>query len=249
MISATVLTKNSAKHLPEVLEALKPFDEVLVFDNGSKDNTIAIAKSFSNCRVVEGTFTGFGPTHNTASNHAKHSWIFSVDSDEVPSKELVEEILALPLDASCVYSCPRHNIFNGKWIHSCGWHPDRVFRLYNKEKTRFTDALVHETIETKGMKTAELKGYLKHYSYDSLSDFLSKMQSYSTLFAEQQAGKKKASPFSAIGHGMAAFFKSYVLKKGFTQGYEGFVISVYNGHTAFWKYMKLYEINSRRILR
>lgn len=249
MISATILTKNSAKYLPEVLSALKPLDEVLVYDNGSTDETISIARSFPNCRVVEGEFKGFGPTHNIASNHARNSWIFSVDSDEVPSKELVEEILQMQLDPACVYSCPRQNYFNGKWIYSCGWYPDRANRLYNKEKTRFTDALVHETVETKGMRTAELKGHLKHYSYDSLNDFLKKMQSYSSLFAEQQAGKKRSSPFSAIGHGMAAFFKCYVLKRGFTQGYEGFVISIYNGHTAFWKYMKLYEINARKTLR
>lgn len=249
MISVTILTKNSEKYLAEVLKALKPFDEVLLFDNGSTDQTLTIAESHPNCRIVKGHFIGFGPTHNEASSLAKHPWIFSVDSDEVPSEELVNEILNLSLDGDTVYTCPRQNYFNGKWIYSCGWYPDRALRLYDKRRTRFTDALVHETIETKGMKIVELKGHLKHYSYESLNDFLPKMQSYSSLFAVQKAGQKKSSPLSALGHGLAAFFKSYLLKRGFMQGYEGFAISAYNGQTAFWKYLKLYEINARKILR
>ena len=95
------------------------------------------------------------------------------------------------------------------------------------------------------MKRIEMEGSLKHYSYASISDFLTKMQSYSTLFALQNQGRKSSSPIKAILHGMFAFWKSYVLKRGFLGGYEGFVISAYNGHTAFYKYLKLYEANQK----
>lgn len=245
MISVTVLTKNSAKHLEEVLSALRSFDEVLIFDNGSSDESLQIAAQFKNVRIEKGTFDGFGPTHNKASRLAKHDWIFSVDSDEVPTAALVEEIVSRDLDARCVYSIPRHNEFNGKWIRWCGWSPDRVIRIYNKTATKFTDAMVHEGVQCEGMEVVELKEPLRHYSYDTIADFLTKMQSYSTLFAKQHAGKRSSSPLKAVGHAFYTFWKCYLFKRGFMGGYEGFLISAYNAHTAFYKYLKLYEANQR----
>lgn len=244
-ISVTILTKNSQKYLTQVLDSLRAFDEVLIFDNGSTDDTLEIARGYPNVRIVEGSFEGFGPTHNKASNLAKYDWILSIDSDEIVTSEMVEEISRITLQDHAVYSFPRHNYFNGKWIQWCGWYPDRQYRLYNRTITRFSDAQVHEAILVEGMSPISLKGPLIHYSYDTIADFLSKMQSYSTLFAEQNRHKKTSSPIKAILHGLFAFIKSYVIKRGFMGGYEGFVISTYNGHTAFYKYLKLYEVNRK----
>ncbi len=245
MISVTILTKNSQKYLNEVLAALTAFDEVLIYDNGSTDDTLEIAKTYPNVSIHRGDFLGFGPTHNKASGLARHEWILSIDSDEVVTPEMAQEILSTPLDKQCVYSFPRHNYYNGKWIRWCGWYPDRQYKLYNKSQTQFTDAQVHEAIITQGMRCVGMQQPLRHYSYDSHANFLSKMQSYSTLFAQQYQGKKNASLGAAIFHGLGAFFKAYILKRGFLGGYEGFVISVYNGNTAFYKYLKLYEANQR----
>ena len=249
MISVTILTKNSAKYLREVLQALQFFDEVLVFDNGSSDCTLDIAKEFSNVTLLTGSFDGFGPTHNKASSLAKHDWILSIDSDEVVTPEMAKEILSTDLSEDSVYSFPRHNYFNGRWIRWCGWYPDRQTRLYNRARTRFTDAQVHEAVITEGMKQVRLNSPLVHYSYEKISDFLNKMQSYSSLFAIQNCGKKSSSPLKAIAHGSFAFFKSYIIKRGILGGYEGFVISAYNGHTAFYKYLKLYEANQAKKTR
>lgn len=243
MISVTILTKNSQKYIAEVLSALKNFDEVVVYDTGSSDKTLEIAKKFHNVSIHEAPFIGFGPTHNLASAVAKNDWILSIDSDEIVPDELSKEILSLNPSKKCVYSFPRHNYFNGKFIKWCGWYPDRQYRLYNRRETRFSDAQVHEAVIVKNMQVVCLKSPLNHYSYGNLSDFLSKMQSYSTLFAAQNYGKVRSSPLKAILHGWFSFFKSYILKRGFLGGYEGFVISVYNGHTAFYKYLKLYEAN------
>jgi glycosyltransferase involved in cell wall biosynthesis len=245
MISVTILTKNSQKYLAEVLTALRSFDEVLIFDNGSTDKTLEIAKGFPNVSIHEGTFDGFGPTHNKASRLAKHEWILSIDSDEVVTNDLAKEIHHLSLNPDCVYCFPRHNYFNGKFIKWCGWYPDKQYRIYNRTKTRFTDAQVHEAVIVKDMQIVELKSPIIHYSYDSIADFLNKMQSYSRLFAEQNKGKKESSLLKALSHGWFSFFKSYVIKRGFLGGYEGFVISAYNGHTAFYKYLKLKEANEK----
>lgn len=244
-ISVTILTKNSQRYLKQVLDSLHDFSEVLIFDNGSTDHSLEIAKTYPNVQIVQGTFDGFGPTHNKASSHAKYDWILSIDSDELVSPEMAKEIANIPLNDNAVYSFPRHNYFNGKFIRWCGWYPDRQYRLYNRKKTQFTNAQVHESIIISNMKHVPLKNPIIHYSYDSISEFLSKMQSYSTLFAQQNKGKKSSSPLKALSHGMFSFIKSYIIKKGFMGGYEGFVISAYNAQTAFYKYLKLYEANEK----
>ena len=246
MISATLLSKNSERHLRQVLEALAPFDEVLLYDNGSTDKTLSLASAYPNVTLKQGPFLGFGPTHNEASRLARNNWIFSVDTDEIPSPELLQEILSLKLTRGHVYTASRHNVYRGRHIKGCGWHPDRVPRLYHRLDTRFTDAQVHERIITKNLDVVDLKSPLYHYSYDNISDFLTKMNRYSELFAQDNQGKP-SSPCKAILHGAAAFLKSYFLKRGFLDGYPGFIISVYNGHTAFYKYLKLYERNLNQI--
>ncbi len=243
MISVTILTKNSQAHLGEILDALQTFDEVVVYDTGSTDQTLEIARAYPNVSLYQQPFVGFGPTHNLASEKARNDWILSIDSDEVPTPELIQELQNESLDTQFVYSLPRNNYFNGKWIRWCGWYPESVVRLYHRKHTRFSDDQVHEGVVTDGMKIKTFKGALKHYSYDSIGQFLEKMQLYSELFAKQYVGRKRSSLSKAIGHGVFGFFKSYILKRGILGGYEGFVISLYNGHTAYYKYLKLREYN------
>lgn len=245
MISVTILTKNSERYLAEVLEALRTFDEVLVYDTGSSDGTMKIAHQFPNVRICQGSFEGFGPTHNQASALAKNDWILSIDSDEIVSPALVKEIVGLSLgvDADAVYSIPRNNYYNGKWIRWCGWYPDRQVKLYHRKRTRFSEAQVHEAIICDSLKLKKLQSPIRHYPYGNSADFLNKMQHYSELFAKQNQGKKKSSFMHAVSHGAFAFFKSYLLKRGFLGGVEGFYISLYNANTAFYKYMKLAEKN------
>lgn len=246
MISVTILTKNSAKFLKNVLESVAGFEEVLIFDNGSTDETLEIAGKFPNVRLAEGTFEGFGPTHNKASQLAKYDWILSIDSDEIVTPEMAQEIFSAELDPNAVYSFPRHNYFNGKWIRWCGWYPDRQIRLFNRKKTAFTNAQVHESIISQNCLHIKMGSPLRHFSYTCTSDFLDKMQSYSNLFAKQNQGKKSSSLFKGISHGLFSFFKSYFIKRGFMGGREGFIISIYNANTAFYKYLKLDEANRQK---
>ncbi len=245
MISVTILVKNGERYIKQVLEALKKFDEVILLDTGSTDRTIAIAQQYANVRVHSSAFMGFGPSHNFATAIAKHDWILSIDADEIASDELVEEVLSLTLSPETVYSVSRHNYFRGKFIRGCGWYPDRPVRLYNRTVTTFSDAMVHEAVIATGMRKITLKSPLFHYPYHSITEFLTKMQSYSSLFAEQYQGKRSSSLLKAIAHGLFAFFKSYLLKRGIFLGQEGFIISLYNAHTAYYKYLKLQELNNR----
>lgn len=249
-ISVTILTKNSSLTLDKTLDSLRNFDEVLVYDTGSTDNTLEIAHRYPNVRIVVGHFEGFGKTHNQASQLASHDWILSIDSDEYLSQEAVEEIRSLELNSNCIYQMSRYNLFNGKWIWSCSWHPDFQKRLYNRKKTSFSQSHVHESIELNALKLVSLKNPLYHESYRNIEEFLSKMNHYSTLFANQNLhSTKKASVPIAIAHSLFTFFKSYFLKRGFLQGYEGYLISSYNAHCAFYKYLKLYEMRQHLLKR
>ncbi len=243
MISATVLTKNSERYLEKVLRALERLDEVVIFDTGSTDRTKEIASSFPYVSWHSGVFTGFGPTHNHASSLAKNDWILSLDSDEIMTEELAQEIFSLTLDEKSVYSFWRKNFYRGKHIYGCGWCPDRVFRLYNRKTTRFSDDLVHEKVLTHGLQQVELRAPVLHYPFDSVSGFIKKIDVYSNLFAQQE--KRKGSIPKAFFHALWAFLKSYIIKKGFLLGSEGFEISWYNMNCAFYKYAKLAEKRSK----
>lgn len=243
-ISVTILAKNASKSLGKTLASLQDFEEVIVLDNGSTDDTLQIAESYANVRVFRSEFLGFGPLHNLASSYAQNDWIFSVDSDEVLSKELKEEIAALQQDNQKAYSVPRKNFYRGHHVKGCGWSPDRVVRLFNRTMFSFSNDHVHEKVVVPAESVVPLTNPLLHTPYNSVSDFLRKMQLYSDLFAEQSC--KSSSPFKAMTHAFMAFFKSYILKRGFLDGYAGFLISAYNGHTAFYKYLKLYEKNQAR---
>lgn len=245
-ISVTILTKDCGETLLQTLQALQGFSEVIVLDTGSSDDTLEIAGEFPNVNIYQDEFRGFGPMHNEATSLASHDWILSIDSDEVLTPELVREIETLQLDPNCVYSIQRDNYFNGKRIRCCaGWYPDPVVRLYHRKKTKFSNDAVHEKILTSGMKIISLKSSLKHTPYRTISDFLEKMQKYSTLFAEQNRGKKRSSFFKAVLHSISAFCKSYLFKRGIFGGKEGFIISLYNSQTAYYKYLKLAELNKK----
>lgn len=242
-ISVTILTKNSQRTLKDTLRSLEPFGEVIVYDMGSTDNTREIAKGFSNTKVVRGDFIGYGPSHNMATAATKNNWVLCINSDEVVTRELTRNLRNATLDTAAVYSFPRQNYFNDKWIKYCGWYPDRKIKLYNRLHTRFTHDKIHEEIITTGMRIVAFHSPIKHYPYASSADLLEKMQSYSSLYAEQNCGKKKASLFMAFGRGLFAFIRSYIVKMGFLEGFEGFVISAHSAYMTYFKYVKLHEAN------
>ena len=245
MISICILTKNAAQTLAKTLDSVQTFPEILLLDNGSTDDTLAIAERYPNVRIETSPFIGFGPLRNCAAKLAKNNWILALDSDEIISPLLAQELSELQLNPNCVYEIPRRNFYNGKWIRGCGWHPDRVIRIYHKIHTNYGNAQVHESVDTSNMKIVRLKHPLFHTPYRSTSDFLSKMQHYTTLFAEQNKGKKNASFGKALFHALFALFKSYLLRGGILDGKEGLIISIYNANTAFYKYLKLSETNKK----
>lgn len=247
-ISATVLVKNNERTLRKTLQALARFDEVLIYDNGSSDKSLEIAKSFPNVRVEQGPFLGFGKTYNLASKLAKNDWIVSIDSDEEATLKLVEEIHSLTLDPNTVWRIKRENTLFGKKVNFAGWADDYQVKLFNKKTTSFSNCEVHEKIDTKGLKVETLQGHLNHTPYLSFTDFEQKSAQYSSLFALQHKGKRTSSPCKAVLHALSTFFRCYILKKGIFGGFLGFFISYYNAQVCFYKYLKLWQSNLQKSL-
>lgn len=244
MISVCILAKNAEATLKATLDSVQTFPEVLLLDTGSTDATMQIAKQYPNVTIHQTHFTGFGELRNKIAAMAAHDWIFALDSDEIVSPPLLQEMAALPLASPAAYAMKRHNFYNGKRIKGCGWSPDKVARLYHRKHTRFSAAAVHESLET--ANPILLQSPLLHTPYRSTTEFLAKMQHYSTLFAEQYKGKRQSSFGKAVLHALFAFFRSYVMKRGIFDGKEGFIISLYNANTTFYKYLKLAEANQKQ---
>ena len=241
-ISCVLIVKDAQDTIKEVLKSLKDFDDVVVYLNNCTDKTEQITKEFSNTNIINGEFLGFGPTKNKASNYAKNNWILSLDADEILSDEFVSNLANIKLDNKNVYSILRINYYKNKQIKHC-WGDDTIVRIYNKTQTSFSLKKVHEKIISDKFNIVQIDGIVKHHTYLSITDFIIKLDRYSTIFAQDNKGKKKSSPLKAFFNGVFSFLKTYILKKGFLDGYAGLVIAFSHMATNFYKYIKLYELN------
>jgi len=245
-ISAIVLAKNNDNTIEKTLQSLQQFDDVVVYDNGSTDTTMTIARGLKNVNLVEGEFKGFGWAKNKAVSFAKHDWVIIIDSDEVVDAKLLETLQNKTLDAKKVYQLNFKAYYKDIQVKYCGWNNQKIKRLYNKTTTSYNMNDVHEDIISDGFEIEILDGSVEHYSYHSISQFIIKADHYSTLFAKNNAGKKSSSPTKAILNGIYSFIKTYFFKRGFLDGFVGLTIAFSHMVTNFYKYMKLYELNKEK---
>jgi glycosyltransferase involved in cell wall biosynthesis len=239
-ISAIMITRDAAATLAESLDSLAAFAEVVVFDNGSTDDTVEIAQRYRNVRVAQGEFTGFGPTKNQAAALAANDWVFVLDSDEIVSAALAESLGTVRLDdPACLYFVERHNYFMGRRVRHSGWGRDWLPRLYHRARHKHDDALVHEKVlPGPGSRRERLAGPLRHLAVRELGQFLRKVDRYSDLRSRED--RRVHGPFVTFLRAGWAFFRTYVLRLGFLDGWRGLVIAWSNANGVFFKYMKPY---------
>lgn len=241
-ISVVIITRNATATLRQTLDSVQGFDNVVIYDNGSSDDTLKIAENYTNVSLYEGDFLGFGPTKRHAVSLAKHDWILSLDADEALSPTLAESILAwvdnaTPNDLGKVL---RENWMMGRPVRHSGWGNDWLIRIFNRQCHNFNDAMVHESI-TPGQhsRVQRLSGTITHTAVTDLSQFLEKVNRYSSIRAD--SGKLKSYPVPVIfTKSLFAFFRTYLLQRGWLDGWRGLVIAVSNANGVFWKYMKSY---------
>jgi len=249
-LSVGILTFNSEKHIREVLESVRDIaDQIVVLDSGSEDRTLEIVKDFG-AEVHYRPFDNFVNQKNHLLSLCRGDWVLFLDDDEVVSEELsksIKEAVSGNSDFSG-YRVNRITNYLGRWIRHA-WNPDYQLRLAKKESCRWVGDMVHESLEVDG-KVGTLEGELLHYSYTSVSQHLKKIDLYSTLYAEGAYRRgKRFSLFKLLTSPAGSFFRRYVLKRGFLDGFEGFVLSVMASYYSFLKYLKLWEIEKRESSR
>lgn len=238
-ITVAIICKNEEKNIGSCLEAVRWADEIVVVDSGSTDGTLDIAHRFTERVHVHDDWQGFGPQRQVAERYASHDWILAVDSDEVVSPELADEI-RVAIDAATpdtVFRINRLTSFLGKFIRHSGWHPDRIVRLYNKSRYHYNDAYVHESVSCKGARVVDMKALLLHYQMDSLEQYIDKRNRYARDWADHQFARgKKTHVVEILSRSLFAFFRHYVIRLGVLDGYHGLLISIIQMQYTFNKY-------------
>ena len=244
-VSVIVITLNEADRLTATLQALQWAQEIIVVDAGSTDGTLAIAQQWAT-RVEHRDWSGFGAQKNHALSLASLPWVLSIDADERVTPELAQEIQAFVNqdgDGYLAANLPRLSRYCGRDIHHSGWWPDPVCRVFKRGHARFSDDLVHEKIISTG-PVWNFQGLLMHDSFQNLDQVLHKLNQYSREGAlNLQRKGKKSGLGKAIGHGLWAFFRTYVLRRGFLDGREGFILAVSNAEGTYYRYLKLMYLN------
>jgi glycosyltransferase involved in cell wall biosynthesis len=242
-ITAYILAFNQAEKIEAAVGSVLWADEVVVVDSFSTDGTAALATALG-ARVVNVEFRGFGDLRNRALEACTHDWIFSLDSDERCTEAVRDEILGLIEGAPAhdVYLVPRKSYMMGRWIKGSGWYPNyRQPQLFRKGAMRYTLEPVHEGYENLSRKPlGALKNAVWQFPFRNLEEVIDKMNRYSTLGVPKLAGKR-VSMASAFGHGLWSFIKHYVFKRGFIDGWAGFIIAFGNFEGTFYRYAKRYE--------
>jgi len=242
-ITAYILSYNEAEKIEAAVSTVLWADEVVVVDSYSTDRTAELATALG-ARVVQVEFKGFGDLRNKALEACTHEWIFSLDSDERCTEEVRDEILALinGNPAHDVYLVPRRSYMMGRWIKGSGWYPNfRQPQLFKKGAMRYTLEPVHEGYENlSGKPLGVLENAVWQFPFRNLEEVIKKMNRYSSLGVPKLEGKR-VTMASAFGHGLWSFIKHYFFKRGFLDGWAGFVIAFGNFEGTFYRYAKRYE--------
>ncbi len=238
-ISATIIAYNEERNIARAIESLRCVDEIVVVDSGSTDRTVELAQNLG-ARVIESPWPGYAKQKNFAAEQAANDWILSLDADESLSEALEAEIWQWKKrePERDAYTMPRMAQYLGRWIHHSGWYPDRKVRLYHRKKAYWEGEYVHESVKVTGT-VGEFESNLLHFTCDSLSEHLRRMDGYTTLAAEQMlAAGKRVTWGRLIFEPVWTFFSSYVLKLGFLDGVEGLAIANMAALYNFVKYAK-----------
>lgn len=245
-ISATIITLNEEENIAEALETLGWADEIIVVDSESTDRTVEIALRFTD-KVITQKWLGYAAQKNFATEQAGNDWVLNLDADERITPELQKQIETLKQSReveAAAFEMPRKVFYLGKWIKHSGWYPDYKIRLYNRTKGDWQGAYVHESVKVDGV-VKRLSGDILHYTVRNASEHHLRLDRYTTLAAQEAFETGKRASFARIAFSpVVTFIKSYLLKRGFLDGYQGFSIAWFAAHYVFMKYIKLWELQN-----
>ncbi|MGK0705694.1 glycosyltransferase family 2 protein [Yokenella regensburgei] len=245
-LSVVMIAKNSADLLPECLDSVQWADEIILLDSGSSDDTVALAQSRGVKVFEDRDWQGYGIQRQRAQAYATGDYVLMIDTDERVTPELktsLQQTLAAP-QPGAVYSIARRNYFLGRFMRHSGWYPDRVLRLYERERWQYNDKLVHESLECGNAQVIPLQGDLRHLTCRDFGAFQQKQLAYATAWAQERHQKgKKTSLAGIFGHTLGAFVKTLLIRGGILDGAQGWLLAVVNAQYTFNKYTELWALN------
>ncbi len=246
-VTATVITFNEERNLRDCLESVRWCDHLVVLDSGSTDRTVEIAREFTDL-VVVADWPGHVEQKNRAVDLAPTDWILSIDADERATPELRAEVervcAAEPAEAG--FSFPRRTWYLGRWIRHGGWYPDRKVRLFDRRRARWGGTNPHDHIEAQG-PTVPLVGDLLHYTYRDMTHHLKTIDFFTEIAAREKDRRGDRLPLiGMLTRPPARFLRMYFLKRGYRDGFAGFVVAGLGAFYVFLKYAKLWERRTQR---
>jgi len=244
-ISVVIITYNEQDNIERCIQSVKSLaDEIVVVDSFSTDNTEEICSNLG-VKFYKHAFEGYREQKNYALKLAQSDYILSLDGDEALSEELCKSIQNVKnrweYDA---YYSNRLSNYCGQWIKHSNWYPDKKIRLFDRRKGRWGGYNLHETVQMdKDAIVSFLNGDILHWVHKTYDEHIEKANQFSTIGAiEYYNAGRKSIFFSAPYHMIWRFFKAYFLRKGFLDGFNGFVICSISAFTSFLKYVKLRQL-------
>lgn len=243
-ISVCLIASNEARRIRGTLESVAVWagEIVVVLNDDVNDGTDQIAESFG-AKVFREPWKGFGAQKNSAAAKCTQPWLLNLDADEVVSPDLQKEIAfaVSRADTSYVaYEFPRCTFFCGRWIRHGDWYPDRVLRLWRRGTARWSEGL-HERLEVKG-RIGRLYHDLLHHSMESLDHLVLKTLKYVNEFTRASAEKKQTVAFfDILFRPLWRFWRGYLFRLGFLDGWQGFTIAWFGAFYTFLRYASVYE--------
>ncbi len=249
-ISVALICLNEEHHLPDWLESIRPVaDQVVAVDAGSRDRTVEILRG-AGARVEQRDWTGYGDQRNHAASLCTGDWILFLDADERLDREMTATLARFkqsPPHQPHLWELPFKVFFFGRFLRHGGFFPEYHRRLMRRGRARWLGRQVHERLETQGPVGRLQGGYIEHYSYDSVAQYLQRLDRYSTEAARQMMAQgRHTNPWAAWAHGTWAFGRRYLLQAGFLDGWAGYLAARLEGLYTLSKYAKLKEMQQDR---
>jgi len=245
-VSVVIVTKNEESNISECIKSVFWADEIIVVDSGSKDRTCDISRKLG-ADVIERDWIGYADQKNFAINQTKNNWVLSLDADEIISEEL-RKILYSILEKDSIYKgykFPRKNIFFGKWMRYGDLWPDYQIRLFDKGKSFFNDRYVHESVQVNG-EICQLNEPIIHHSYENVSEFFQRQKDYALLSAKESLKKEiSLNRTDIFFRPFWRFFRSYIIKSGWKDGIEGFIVSAGLAWYVFMRFAIILEFKRK----
>ena len=250
-LSVVILTKNEENNIRACIDSVKGWaDEIIIVDDFSSDDTVKIAETMAD-KVLLKKMEIEGIHRNWAYAQARNNWVLSLDADERMSVEIKEEIQSMILHNPqySAYTIPRRNYIGTYWVKGGGWYPSAQMKLFRKDKFRFEEVEVHPRAFLDG-SCGHLKGDMIHYSYKGYEDFLNKINKQTTLEAKKWVRTgRKMSLGVALWRAIDRFFRRFIGKKGWKDGFIGFMVAFFDTLyqiVSYAKYRQMVSENDKK---